>query len=213
MKLKLAAIFFSFCVFSTLSSQAQIPGVSKVTKQLPKAELGLKLGANFETLSGSSWQNTYKPGIVGGVFVGLHKGSYGIRIEGLINSSHYTSQSFIDSTHKGDFRATYFDFPILFEYKVIPRVWLQIGPQYSNVLSIKSLNDFAGDSKSMFKSNVFALIFGIEAKLPMHITVGARYILGLTDMNNVSTNNTTIKNVNGSWSNRSAQVSLGFRFL
>ena len=52
-----------FTLFTALvasnAAQAQIPGVSKVTKALPKVTVGLKLGANFQDLN-SKYRHEYQ---------------------------------------------------------------------------------------------------------------------------------------------------------
>ena len=199
-------------ILSTTAGAQSIPVVSKVTKALPRVDFGVKIGANFAQLGGDNWEQSYKPGIMGGAFVGLRKHKVGVQVEALINTSHYTTQNIIDSVHKGDFRATYFDIPVLFEYRIIsgkllPKVWVMVGPQFSSLMSIKSLNDYSGDVKSSFKSGNFSGVVGLEIRY-LKFTLGGRYILGLTNIQNESV--TTAKQ---SWNSRSGQVYLGFRFI
>src|SRR5579871_1023130 len=90
---------------------AQIPGVSKVTKALPKVDFGVKLGGNFNQLDGSSFKSAYQPGFVTGLFLGLRKGKWGGRIEGLLSSAKYTYS--YTATQDGTFKNLYFDVPVL----------------------------------------------------------------------------------------------------
>jgi hypothetical protein len=205
MKHTLLAIFIALLFSATINAQ---PVVGTVTKALPKIDLGIKLGADFEQLNGKTWAQSYQPGIIGGVFVGLHKHNVGVQAELLLNTSHYTTQNLIDSVHKGDFRATYFDIPVLFEYKVIPMVWLQVGPQFSSLVSVKSLNDAVSDAKSDFKSGAFSGVVGAEERLPVHIVAGVRYILGFTNINNESKTGIT-----EAWNQHIIQVYVGFKFI
>ena len=177
-----------------------------------KADVGVKIGANFTQLGGDSWVNTYQPGIHGGVILGVRKHKVGVQVEALISTAHYSTQGLFDSVKKGDFRATYFDIPVMFEYRVIggkllPKVWVMAGPQFSNVMSIKTLNDFAGDAKSTFKSGYFAGVVGVEIRY-MKFTLGGRYVLGLTSINNEN-----VAAAKGAWNSRTGQVYLGFRFI
>src|ERR1700733_5570369 len=108
------------------SAEAQIPVVSKV---LPKVTLGLKVGANFQELSSSStFQNSYQGGVVGGAFVGITKNKWGVQVEGLVKTVKY---SFTDNG--GDVNTVYIDVPVLLEYRLIKRLWVQIGPQFSDL--------------------------------------------------------------------------------
>ena len=81
-----------------------------------------------------------------------------------------------------------------------------MGPQYSPVISFK---DNAGnDVKKDFQSGYMSGIVGLQVILPMHFVVGARYVLGMTNINNEDASG--FKN---SWMNRSIQLHVGFRIL
>jgi len=202
----LLAAFTAALSFSN-NCNAQIPGVSKVTKALPKVDLGIKLGGNFNQLNGGSAKSAYQPGVVGGVFFGLREGKWGGRIEGLVSSAKYTYS--YSSTQDGTFKNIYLDVPLLLEHKLISRLWVQLGPQFSDVISVSATpNPPPGtDAKSYFKSS-FAGVLGLEARLPVHFVVGARYILGVTNVNDES-----FSAAGGSWKARTIQAYIGFRFL
>jgi len=185
-------------LFST-TSQAQIPGVSKVTKALPKVDLGIKAGASFNQATATGLTNSYKAGIVGGVFVGVYKNKIGVQAEGLVRSARF------DASVGGFYVKTLsLDVPLMFEYKVIPRLWVQVGPQYSMLLSAK--DNTSTDVKSSFKGADISGVLGLQVKLPVHLVAGARYIYGFSDVNNSPT-------ATGAWKNRSIQAYIGFRFL
>ncbi len=183
-----------------------------VVGKLPKVDLGVKIGANFARFGGDNWESTYKPGISAGAIVGVHKNKMGVQAEVLVNSAHYTLSGVKDSVTKGGFRALYLDIPILFEYKLVgkaltPKVWLMAGPQFSTLMSIKSVDASSADVSKTLKSGSFAAVGGVEVRF-MKFTVGGRYILGLTDVNNAS-----ISSATGAWRSNSFQVYAGFRFL
>jgi len=194
-----AALLFS------IRSEAQIPGVGKIKKILPEPILGVKLGANFQQISGSGWENTYKPGILGGLFVGLQKGKVGVQVEGLIKSVQFALSTPVNGKIPDPVKGVYLDVPVMFEYKIIPRIWAQIGPQYSMLLSAK---ESGNDVKNSFNPGDFSGVLGLQALLPVHLTVGVRYILGFTDINKES-----FPGASGAWKNRTVQLSVGFRFL
>ena len=193
----------------TNKSQAQLPGVATVEKALPKVTFGVKVGANFDELSTSvkTIQQSYKPGIVGGLFLSVRKGKFGGRLEGLVNTADYTFS--YNATQNGTFKNLYLDVPLLFEYKLFNRLWAQAGVQYAEVLSVSANPNPAPskDPKTYFKPE-FSGVIGLEARLPVHLTVGARYVLGVTNVNNESASA-----LSGSWRNRTAQLYVGFRFF
>jgi len=183
------------------------PIVGAVTKKLPKVNVGLKVGANFESLTGNAWQNTYKGGVVFGAFARVYKGNLGLDVEAMINTAQYSP---VDSFASGTFRALYLNVPVLIEYKLFHRLWLQVGPQFSPLISMS--NSAVDDPKALFKSSYLSGVAGLQVILPMHIVAGVRYVLGFTDINNISSN---VSSGIGSdaWKNRSIQLHVGFRFL
>jgi hypothetical protein len=62
--------------------------------------------------------------------------------------------------------------------------------------------------KKNFTTTDISGVLGLELRLPLHLTAGARYILGFSDVNNHD--ETAISEA---WRNRYAQVYVGFRFL
>lgn len=190
----LATLLFSNAV------NAQIPGVSQVTKALPKVTLGLKVGLNMQQISGAPvYNDSYKPGIVGGAFVSVRKNKIGVRAEGLVK----TAKIDVVGPPSGHINTIAVDVPVLFEYKIISRLWVQAGPQFTSMITAKDNN--SNDVKNTFNTSDFSGVVGLEALLPLHFTVGARYILGFTDANK--------SGVGDAWKNRSIQLSVGFRFI
>ncbi len=194
-----------------VSLHAQIPVVSKAAKALPKVDLGVKLGANFQELSGNL-SAQYRGGVVGGVFVGLHKNRMGVQVEGLIktvaykvNVSGFNTLPVPPTTPSASVNAITLEVPVLFEYKIFWHIWAQAGPEFSSILSAK---DGSTDYKNKFDANDFGAVIGLEAHLPMRLNIGARYIYGVTNINNESESH-----IAGSMKNRTAQLYVGFRFI
>jgi hypothetical protein len=195
--MKKLSIVISFIMLAAFAAQAKIP----VLSSLPKFDLGIKAGINYEQLNGSNVDNSYNPGFQGGIFAGFRKKRFGVQIEGLISFSKY---SIADSVKSGEFKATYINIPLLFQYKIVPLLWLQIGPQYSGIVSVKNTDGFTNDANSLFKSGAVSGVIGLELKLPLHINIGARYILGFSDINN---------NGGDAWKQRVFQAHIGITFL
>ena len=200
-KILVFTIISAAVLLGNRSSAQYLLSGSKADSTLPQIEFGIKLGANVQSISGPEmWEQSYNPGIAGGIFVGMHKNKIGVRLEILASTSRYNARTLADSLgNKGDFRATYLNLPVLFEYCIIPKLLLQVGPQYSNMLSIKSVTAFSGDVKALFNQSEFAGVIGFEGKLPKHISAGARYIYGFSDLNNQGI-------TNEKWSTSTIQV-------
>jgi hypothetical protein len=62
--------------------------------------------------------------------------------------------------------------------------------------------------KKSFKSTDIAGVIGIEGKLPLKLSVGARFMYGFTDINATEPHPDSDK-----WKNSGFQIYAGFRFL
>jgi hypothetical protein len=86
--------------------------------------------------------------------------------------------------------------------KPISLISLEAGPQFSFLTKAESSG--IGDIMDQVKKNDFGLAFGAGLNLPFGFNVGARYVLGFSDVSDVS--ETSIKN-------RTFQLSVGWTFL
>ena len=194
-------VFSTMCAAALLTAataNAQL-GVKKVaSKVVPKVTIGVKIGMNMQKLDGTQYESKFKSGIVGGAFVSVDRKKVGIRVEGLLKTAKY---SIYNTNVKVN--AVYVDVPLLLEYKIVPRLWIQAGPQFSSMLSAKNTN--GTDVKSAFNTSDVSAVIGIEAALPLKLTVGARYIYGFNNLNEGS--------YGGELKSRSLQFSIGYRFM
>lgn len=191
-------------VTSVLFSSASYAGPGIAKKIVPKFTLGVKAGVNMQQISGDLSGEKYNAGFVGGLFAGVTKNKIGVQIEGLIKSAKVDYKPAIAAT-TATIKTVSLDIPIMFEYKLFWHVWLQAGPQFSSIISFNS-NNSAITEKNLNTTNFDGLV-GLQANLPARISVGARYVLGLTDMNK------SVPAATQAWNSRSIQLSVGFRFL
>lgn len=131
---------------------------------------------------------------------------FGLRVEVLASSMHYTFRHITDSAgQKGDFTALNINIPAMLQYNLFSVVLLQAGAQYSTLISIKNNAGYSGDAKLLFKSSELSFVGGAEAQLPYNFMVGVRYIHGLSNMNN----NTVF--YNEEWKHSAFQLTVGYR--
>lgn len=199
-------------------SNAQI-GLSSVSPI--DVDLGVKLGANFAKLNSDSWDKGYKAGFLGGIYSGIHTKKIGLQVEALFNQARYTTtgtefynaykgipgffKNAADSAVNGTINVNYVSIPILLHVKFIGNSWLQLGPQFSSVLSVKDKDDLLKDAKGMFKSGDISGVIGIWLNLPLNLNVGARYIIGFSDLDNTT--------VSQSWKSRTIQIHIGYNIF
>ncbi|MCB0696208.1 MAG: PorT family protein [Chitinophagaceae bacterium] len=179
--------------------------------------IGLKAGMNFTRLQGSTWTGGYRSGILAGAF-----GSVGVKkiagqIEALVSTTTFTGQgrSFqdaglllnpVDSTSQGSFSAVYLHIPVLLNLKMFGNASIQLGPQFSSLLSAKDKDGILNTRTStVFNTSDFAGVVGLQLKLPAKLNAGIRYTFGLSDQN--------LSSVGESWKLGTIQIHLGFSFL
>ena len=206
------------CLASTMSfAQPVVGGV------LPfKFHIGLKVAGNFANLDGKEWETGYKPGIAGGIAASVSRNRFGLSVEGLFSSVKYTGSGVdfynsvnasnsglafnnpADSVVHGEFAVSYLNIPVLLNIKMAGPLWFQVGPQFGNILSIKDKDKLLKDSKNLFKSGDVSGVIGLQLNVTK-INVGARYIIGLSDISFASAGST--------WKQRSIQLHLGWFIL
>ncbi|MBL7718167.1 MAG: PorT family protein [Flavipsychrobacter sp.] len=185
----------------------------------PNIDLGLKAGANFAQLRGDSWENGYKANFLAGMFTGIRFKKFGVQAEAFFSQTSYTTtgpdfyttyprvafRQPVDSSRNGRFSVGYINIPLLLQFKVLPMLWVQAGPQYSGIVSVRDADELVQDAKALFTNNDFCGVVGLELKTPVKVVVGARYVFGLSSINNTSTS--------GAWQQNTIQLHAGFSFL
>lgn len=171
--------------------------------------LGLKAGLNVSTINGDESNNLdVKTGMFFGGFAELClTNEFAIQPEILFSmqGANYTIGD-IDGTLKLD----YLNLPIMAKIKIIDELYIQAGPQIGFLLSAKDDFKSEGDSGSddiIDELNIidFGANLGLGYQFESGLNFGARYNLGLPNINNIAGNN--FKNQNGVF-----QFSVGFRF-
>jgi len=96
----------------------------------------------------------------------------------------------------------YIAIPVMLRIKPVEMLSLQVGPQFS-FLTKAEVED-VGDIKDQLKKNDFGLAFGAGVHLPVGFNAGIRYVLGFTNVSDVSEE--SIKN-------RTFQIYVGWTIL
>ncbi|MEM6643661.1 MAG: porin family protein [Bacteroidota bacterium] len=182
--MKKAILIAASTIFSTvLFSQA-------------KLEVGLKGGANFANPEIENVNSESITSFHGGAFVLIKVASFGIQPEIL-----YSSQG-SEVSGASDINLDYINVPVMAKLYLPLGLNFQLGPQFG-ILS-NNLQDLDGDgAKEELKSADLSAAFGAGWDLPFGLKIDARYILGLSNINDDPT-------YNGDVRNRMFQLSLGY---
>jgi len=159
------------------------------------SEFGVNLGGNFQEMAHSPFTKSFKPGLVGGLYYRRYWRLTAVKVELLGSTAHYVSTQAAgvyathptDSTSKSFFKTRYFSLPVLAQLMVVKDVYLELGPQYSYMLSYSEKNGVFSKiygPDNIFKNSEFSMIIGAEAKINRKFKFDLRYIKGMTDVNN-----------------------------
>lgn len=173
---------------------------------------GAKAGVNTNKITGSSYSEGYNYNFQAGVFLQFNL-TKRIGIQPEINfvqtqsefsddPSDIYNDIFRDGSQK---KATlnYLEVPVFLNVNIGPskRVKLQLGPAYGGLL--KQTVDSLKNSGDIYKNAEWSAIGGLWVQLPL-VNFGARYKIGLTDINAIDDRQT--------WKNQAIQVFVGVTF-
>lgn len=183
MKHLLVATVVAFFGFSNLNAQ--------------EIQFGAKAGLNFANITGD---NSADNDLVTAFHFGL--------VSEIPISEKFSFQPEIMYSGQGTsfgenttMELQYLSIPLMGKYYVAKGLSLEAGPQIGFLLSAKAEKV---DFKDLYNSVDFSVNFGLGYKLDNGLNFGARYNLGLSDINKDS----TFKNKNGVF-----QVSVGYFFF
>jgi len=177
--------------------------------------IGPKVGVNLSKMDGHSWDGGYKTNLLGGAWLAVHGSRFGIQVEGLYTQSTYITGAGFDTIYKqyimagkdslqgGQFRMSHFNIPIMAQVRILNRVWLQVGPQYSGVLTLTDKDGFVRDATELFKEGTISAVGGLWVEMSRHLNAGARYVMALSNLN---------KTDEESWKQRDVQIHIGYKF-
>ena len=170
--------------------------------------LGIKAGANLFKINGESFSDEFKFGYNVGAFSQINfTPSLGIQPELMFNQTNYKTGNSFGSLYQGgasnfEGKLNYLTIPVLLNIRPIPLLSILVGPQFGILLNQDE--HLIANAKDAFKKGDFSLVGGAQLNLAS-LMVGARYVIGLNDINDVTSDN--------SWKNQGWQLYAGFRIF
>lgn len=213
---KIPFILF-ICMLLSAASRAQLSSFN--------LDAGIKLGVNLNKVEGEYWDNGYKANLMGGIYIALNTNRWGVQVEPLFTQSTFSTgkgfndlykdfyQTGKDSVVNGTFRVNYYNIPILLNLKMFNRVWIQLGPQFSGTLSVNDPDNLMTDAEAFLKNSMLSLVGGLWIKLPAHLTLSGRYVMGVNNLNSQSNYIQHSRNVKDNWNQRLLQIGIGYTFF
>jgi len=173
---------------------------------------GIKGGVNLNKVNGKSYKEGFNYNFQAGAFLQFNfSRKLGLQPEvNFVQTSSEFSQDgtdiyddlFLDGSQKKS-KLSYLEVPLLLNYNLGPsrRVKLQAGPAYGGL--IKQTTDSLVRGGKLYKNGEWSVLGGLWIQLPL-VNLGARYKLGLTNVNAVDDRQT--------WKNQAIQLFIGLTF-
>jgi Outer membrane protein beta-barrel domain len=203
-------ILTALLVFSSLYVSAQRNKLDEDHEDFFK--FGVKGGVNVNKVTGQSYKSGFNYNFQAGAFVQINF-SRKLGIQPEVNfvqtSTEFTNDAndvyndiFRDGSQKNA-ALNYLEVPVFLNVNVGPskRVKLQFGPAYGGVL--KQTVDSLKANGNIYKNGEWSAIGGLWIQLPL-VNLGARYKLGLSDINAIDNRQT--------WKNQAIQIFVGLTF-
>lgn len=183
---------------------------------------GISLGANYSKVSagdnnsGNNFDWKWKWGPVGGLWLDFPIASSVSIAPSVLYSAMGTkyevTNTLTNTTTKWTQKLNYISVPVLLKIKAGNSIGILLGPEVDFLAGakVKDANDNKTDNKSDFKSTDFALSGGLQIAPNSPVSFTVRYIHGLADVRNASSNATTFS---GAFHNRGIQGTLNFRLF
>lgn len=172
--------------------------------------LGIKAGANLFKMDGESFSQEFQFGYAVGAFSEVYfTPNWGIQPELMFNQTNYRTATSFSSVYdisgyddvKG--KLNYLSIPVLLSFRPLPFLSLLGGPQFGILLN--SNEHLVNNAEDAFKKGDVSLVGGAQLNLAK-LKVGARYVLGLNNINNIS-------NSDVNWKNQGWQLYAGLRIF
>jgi hypothetical protein len=182
--------------------------IAGLSSQAQGFHAGVKAGANLFKVDGQSFSQEFQFGYTAGVFTQIYfSKSWGIQPELNFSQTNYRTASNFSavvpdgvSDVKG--KLNWLTIPVLISYRPVPVLSLLAGPQFGILVNQdQHLINNAGDA---FKKGDLSMVGGAQLNLGP-VLVGARYAVGLSNLNDVTNQST--------WKNQGWQLYAGLRIF
>jgi hypothetical protein len=183
--------------------------------------VGIKGGLNLNKMTGLGLKQEFHTDPHGGFFVFLNKRSAGVQLEAVWTQNHITTDSSFkglyqqylnqanDSLNAASFKFNTISLPFLLNIKLTQFLWIQLGPQFSANISVADKSEIVKSGLNIIAQQNYSAVGGLwfqfGGKAPLiRVNAGARYVVGLTNINSLSPNT--------EWQNQMLQLHIGLSY-
>ena len=205
-------ILLFFLTFVSLNAFSQTKKFDPDADHENFFRVGAKAGVNINKISGQSYKSGFNYNYLLGAFMQFNfSKTFGLQpeVNFVQSSSGFTndpSDVYDDIFREGSqkkAKLNYLKVPVLLNINIGPskRVKLQFGPQIGGVL--KETVDSLKSNGNIFKKSDWSAVGGVWIQIPF-INLGARYELGLTNLNDIDNQQ--------KWKSQAFTIFAGFTF-
>lgn len=209
MKKLFVLITCNFLIFQVSYSQKEFQQIDHESF----FRIGAKAGVNINKLTGQSYKSGFNYNYLLGGFMQFNfSNRFGIQpeVNFVQSSSEFTNDAndvyndlFLDGSQKTA-KYNYLKVPLLLNINVglSKHVKIQLGPQFGALLK-ETVDSLKAGKPSLFKKSDLSAVGGLWIQIPF-INLGARYELGLNNINNVDAKE--------KWNTQAFTIFAGFTF-
>jgi hypothetical protein len=205
-------ILLFFWTFVSLNAFSQTKKFDPNAEHENFFRVGAKTGVNINKISGQSYKSGFNYNYLLGAFMQFNfSKTFGLQpeVNFVQSSSGFTNDAsdvYDDIFREGSQKKAKLDYlkvPLLLNINIGPskRVKLQFGPQIGGLL--KETVDSLKNNGAIFKKSDWAAVGGLWIQIPF-INLGARYELGLTNLNDIDNQQ--------KWKSQAFTIFAGFTF-
>ena len=188
---------------------------------------GIKGGLNFPGTTSIGFDpdavsNSSSSGFHGGAFFRLRLAKVAIQPEILFNRQKFdfTIEDPAIPGNEIDIEqfTSYVTVPVQLKYYIVSGLNVQVGPQFGFLMNAEQVDNSLGADtstsiESFLKGVDLGVNGGIGVDLPLGLQISARYVLGITDILDVTLTDGSGNVINDATRNSMIQVSVGYSFV
>ena len=161
--------------------------------------VGLRAGMNLANATFKSSGVSVTPDAKVGFLAGAYLSVMFTEKLGLMPEAVFSTQGFkIDLGSSGSLTEnfSYVNVPVLVRYNIVKYLNVHVGPQFGILMAAKgkSSGSSSVDIKDQLKTTDISAVAGAGVDLPLGLSAGLRYQLGLSNIDDSGTSGVTVKN-------------------
>ncbi|MDR3716678.1 MAG: porin family protein [Puia sp.] len=184
------------------------PVITVFTVHAQDIHFGVKAGGDLDKLSGRSFTGQFKWGYSAGGFAEIGFGKWGFQPELAWSQTNLQTASDFNvvfpqygGLNSANVQLNYLTIPLLVTYRPLNVLSVMAGPQFGYLINREgTMTEYTNNE---IKKGDISVVGGFQLNLSK-FRVGARYFVGLNQLNNLSSSL-------DSWKNQGLQIYLGYR--